>query len=107
MLLYLCGMNAFIVALGVVLRCRRGAALLGGLLFLPMALLSSGLLHSDDLPGRPWFDQYASLASPPRWIMPVLIRREYAPEVVAASVANIMCRNKQVSNSRLLGREDL
>ena len=77
------------------------SGLVAGLLLLPLALLSGPLLHERDLAANPWL-QYVALASPMRWVLPTLVRREYAPDVVAASVANIMCRNKQVQHQDII-----
>lgn len=94
-------MQSLLVALSVTLRSRRAAGLVAGLLLLPLTLLGGPLLHERDLAANPWL-QYVALASPARWVLPTLVRREYAPDVVAAGVANIMCRNKQVQHQDII-----
>ncbi|XP_052128985.1 ATP-binding cassette sub-family G member 5 [Frankliniella occidentalis] len=98
-LLYLVALQSLLVALSATLRSRRAAGLVAGLVLLPLALLSGPLLHERDM--EPWL-QYAALGSPMRWVLPTLVRREYASDVVAASVANIMCRNKQVQHQDII-----
>lgn len=98
-ILYLLAVQSLLVTLSATMRSRRAAGLVAGLVLLPLTLLGGPLLHERDLASPAWapWVQYVALASPVRWVLPTLVRRVYAADVVAASVANIMCRNKQVS----------
>jgi len=91
MLLYLLALQMLITALGYLLKWKHIAAILAGLLVTCLALVSGLPVHAADL--GVWC-KWLGVVSPVKWILPVLIAREYRPDSLAASTG--LCRNKQV-----------
>jgi hypothetical protein len=95
MLVYLLALQMLITALGYLFKWRHIAAIVAGLLVTCLALVSGLPVHPADL--GVWC-KWLGTVSPVKWILPVLIAREYRPSAVASSVA--LCRNKQVRVAR-------
>lgn len=91
MLVYLLALQMLITALGYLLKWKHIAAILAGLLVTSLALVSGLPVHAADL--GVWC-KWLGVISPVKWILPVLIAREYRPDSLAASTG--LCRNKQV-----------
>lgn len=91
MLVYLLALQMLITALGYLFKWRHIAAIVTGLIVTCLALVSGLPVHPADL--GVWC-KWLGIISPVKWILPVLIAREYRPSAVASSVA--LCRNKQV-----------
>jgi ABC-type multidrug transport system permease subunit len=91
MLVYLLALQMLVTALGYLFKWKQIAAILAGLLVTCLALVSGLPVHTADL--GVWC-KWLGLVSPVKWILPVLIAREYRPESLAASTG--LCRNKQV-----------
>jgi len=91
MLVYLLALQMLITALGYLLKWKHIAAILAGLLVTCLALVSGLPVHAADL--GVWC-KWLGVVSPVKWILPVLIAREYRPDSLAASTG--LCRNKQV-----------
>ncbi|XP_063227752.1 ATP-binding cassette sub-family G member 8 [Bacillus rossius redtenbacheri] len=99
MLLHLLAVQMLLTACGHALKHRRPAALLAGL---PLACLSlaSGLpAHPRDL--GPWCSWLGS-ASPARWLLPPLLRREHSAPALAGGGASLVCRSKQVQHQDII-----
>ena len=91
MLLYLLTMQMLITALGYLFKWKHIAATLTGVLVTCLALVSGVPVHSADLGS--WC-KWLGIVSPAKWILPVLISREYKPEAISSHPA--MCKSKQV-----------
>jgi ABC-type multidrug transport system permease subunit len=91
MLVYLLALQMLITALGYMLKWKHIAAILAGLLVTCLALVSGVPVHPADL--GVWC-KWLGIVSPVKWILPVLIAREYRPDAVASNAG--LCRNKQV-----------
>lgn len=91
MLVYLLALQMLITALGYLLKWKHIAAILAGLLVTCLAFVSGLPVHAADL--GVWC-KWLGVVSPVKWILPVLIAREYRPDSLATSAG--LCRNKQV-----------
>ncbi|PNF34419.1 hypothetical protein B7P43_G13248 [Cryptotermes secundus] len=97
MLVYLLALQMLITALGYLFKWRHIAAIVTGLIVTCLALVSGLPVHPADL--GVWC-KWLGIISPVKWILPVLIAREYRPSAVASSAA--LCRNKQVQHQDII-----
>ncbi|KAJ9579822.1 hypothetical protein L9F63_004528, partial [Diploptera punctata] len=90
MLLYLLALQMLITALGYLFKWKHIAAIVAGVVVTCLALVSGIPVHSADL--GTWC-KWLEIVSPVKWILPVLISREYKPEAISSHPA--MCKSKQ------------
>nr|CAD7414107.1 unnamed protein product [Timema cristinae] len=91
MVLYLLANQMFLTALGYALKHRHVAAILAGLLLSSLTLVSGLPLHLLDVGVC---CQWLGTVSPARWILPVLLQREYSPLALSSSTSSLTCKNK-------------
>ena len=91
MLVYLLTLQMLMTALGYLFKWKHIAAISAGLLVTCLALVSGLPVHTADL--GVWC-KWLGVVSPVKWILPVLIAREYRPDSLASNTG--LCRNKQV-----------
>ncbi|GLH08224.1 Uncharacterized protein GBIM_13508 [Gryllus bimaculatus] len=99
MLLYLLSMQMMLTAFGHLLRSYNLAAILAGLLFTALALVSGFTVHQADLG---FWCQWLDIASPAHWILPVLVTREYRKDAIPTNFATLACRKKQVQHQDII-----
>nr|CAD7571110.1 unnamed protein product [Timema californicum] len=91
MVLHLLANQMFLTALGYALKHRHVAAILAGLFLSGLTLVSGLPLHLLDV--GVWC-QWLGTVSPARWILPVLLQREYSPLALSSSTSSLTCKNK-------------
>ncbi|XP_069674878.1 ATP-binding cassette sub-family G member 8 [Periplaneta americana] len=97
MLIYLLCLQMLVTALGYMFKWKHIAAMLAGLLVTCLALVSGVPVHPADLGA--WC-KWLGIVSPVKWILPVLIAKEYRNDVVSSNTG--MCRNKQVQRQDII-----
>nr|CAD7443049.1 unnamed protein product [Timema bartmani] len=91
MVLYLLANQMLLTALGYALKHRHVAAILAGLFLSSLTLVSGLPLHLLDVGVC---CQWLGTVSPARWILPVLLQREYSPLALSSSASSLTCKNK-------------
>lgn len=97
MLVYLLTLQMLMTALGYLFKWKHIAAISAGLLVTCLALVSGLPVHTADL--GVWC-KWLGVVSPVKWILPVLIAREYRPDSLASNTG--LCRNKQVQRQDII-----
>lgn len=94
MLIHMVGLQSMLTLIGYLLP-NRFSSTIAGIVILFLLNFTSGLcLHLKDL--SPWLREWFGIISPTRWIVPVLLRREFSIETLASHSSHFVCRNKQV-----------
>lgn len=94
MLIHMIALQSILTLIGYLLP-NRFSSTLAGIVILFMLNLTSGLpLHLRDL--TPWFKEWLGIISPTRWILPMLLKREFSEYTLAGHSTQIVCRNRQV-----------
>lgn len=95
MLIHMVALQSILTLVGYLLP-NRFSSTLAGTIILFMLNLTSGLpLHLKDIP--PWLKEWLGIISPTRWIIPMLLRREFSVNTLESHSSQFVCRNKQVN----------
>lgn len=93
MLVYLSGVQIFLMSFIYLIPASNAAAIICSVLIWAFALSSGYTVHFKDLPV---YTKWLEYISPTSWLLPFLLNRELSQEAVASSSATTLCRNKQV-----------
>jgi ABC-type multidrug transport system permease subunit len=99
MLLYLVGVQKFILTFIYLVPLRDTAATISALILTALFVSSGYLIHFKDLPA---YVKWLEYVSPTTWTLPYLLSRELSPEAIASSSALMYCRNKQVQHQDII-----
>ncbi|KAK7603742.1 hypothetical protein V9T40_003741 [Parthenolecanium corni] len=100
MLIHMVALQSILTLVGYLLP-NRFSSTLAGTIILFMLNLTSGLpLHLKDIP--PWLKEWLGIISPTRWIIPMLLRREFSVNTLESHSSQFVCRNKQVQHQDII-----
>lgn len=93
MLLYLVCLQIFTMLFVYTLPVSNFATILSGLCLMAMFMVSGYTIHFNDLT---IYTNWLEWISPTKWLLPILLNKEFSPEAIASNSMNVLCRNKQV-----------
>ncbi|XP_065214423.1 ATP-binding cassette sub-family G member 8 isoform X2 [Planococcus citri] len=100
MLIHMIGLQSILTLIGYLLP-NRFSSTIAGVVILFLLNFTSGLsLHLKDL--SPWMREWFGIVSPTRWILPILLRREFSIETLSSHSSHFVCRNKQVQHQDII-----
>ncbi|XP_030371578.1 ATP-binding cassette sub-family G member 8 [Scaptodrosophila lebanonensis] len=99
MLLYLTVIQTLALFCAHLLPCKVSATIFNTLITFALTAVGGYLLHPRNL-SRFW--SWLQLASPQRWLLPVLVQDEFSAETLTNSAGLQLCRNKQVQHQEII-----
>ncbi|XP_017770298.1 PREDICTED: ATP-binding cassette sub-family G member 8 isoform X2 [Nicrophorus vespilloides] len=99
MLLYLSCMQIVATAFIYLFPFSTFSTILATLLTTAFFLSTGYVIHFRDIA---FYTKWLDYISPPTWLLPTLLAREYAQEAIASSSPTTLCRNKQVQHKDII-----
>lgn len=93
MILYLMAIQLCITFITHLIQDEVTSALTASVIIMFQLLASGITVHSLDL-GT--YLNWIQIASPLRWLLPVIAVKEFNPETIQATTSHLLCRSKQV-----------
>lgn len=99
MLLYLACIQIFVMAIIYLLPWPTFSTMISAFLVTAFLFSTGYTIHFKDIA---FYTKWLEYVSPPVWLIPSLLQREFTSEAIASSAATTLCRNKQVQHQDII-----